>query len=496
MRVVALLLLAFCANVAVSDDDRSLDQSFDQLFEHIRSDRQVLHAFFRDMPLGGDIHTHLSGGVSIDTAIKIASRHHYYFAFSPADEFTGFVISKITVDQRAVTRSTRGRCDDGNTCLQAADLSEEHREAIRQAIWINETDARRGEDGRFSDFVRVFSVLDELTDNTDVMPEFVHALMDEAAELHVSYLELKITPYNRKNSLGMVVPIETLLENLGNEIEAKNRSMARAGKRTVVVKFVAQLLRSRPIRTGGITGLPYITCFGDDCPTRWEQAHYLATLSRYSDIVVGYDFVGLPEVTIEVPGSSAKLLIQELTDRYGDANIAIHSGESTKADFADNIELALDAGADRLGHAYNLGSLVSDETLSLVCQGNMPIVIGLSSNVRLQVADTIDQHPYVGFIRGDICPNNRPLPVALATDDAGLFDTDLSLEFCIAAANSDLTWNEIKRIAKQSLQASFAPEEEKARLISQWERDIQHFESTWTPPTSTASLPAGCPDPI
>jgi adenosine deaminase len=123
------------------------------------------------------------------------------------------------------------------------------------------------------------------------------------------------------------------------------------------------------------------------------------------------------------------------------------------------------------------------------------MVIGLSSNVRLQVAETIDQHPYVSFIRGDICQNNRPLPVALATDDAGLFDTDLSLEFCLAAANSDLTWNEMKRIAKQSLQASFASGDEKAQLISQWERDIQQFESSWAPPKSTSDLPTGCPDP-
>ena len=492
MRTFALLLLAFFANAAVSEDG----QTFDRQFEQIRSDRRVLHAFFRDMPLGGDIHTHLSGAVSVDTTIQIASRHHYYFAFSRDDEFTGFVAPEITVEQGAVTRSTRGRCDDGDTCLQAAELSNVHREAIRQAIWINEKDAERGEGGRFSDFVRVFSMLDELTDNADVIPEFIHALMDEAAELHVSYLELKITPYNRRNSMGDVVSIEELLENLGREIDAKNGSLARAGKRSVVVKLVAQLLRSRPLRTGGITGLPYITCFGDDCPSRWEQAHYLATLSRYSDFVVGYDFVGLPEVKIEVPGSSARQFIEELTDRYGDANIAIHSGESTQGDLADNIELALDAGADRLGHAYNLGSLVSDETLRLVCQGGIPMVIGLSSNVRLQVAETIDQHPYVSFIRGDICPNNRPLPVALATDDAGLFNTDLSLEFCIAAANSDLTWNEMKRIAKQSLQASFASGDEKAQLISQWERDIQRFESTWTPPTSTTDLPTGCPDPI
>ena len=492
MRKFAWLLLAFSTNVAVSEDG----QSFDQRFEEIRSDRQQLHALFRDMPLGGDIHAHLSGAVSPDAMVEIASRHGYYFAFSPANKFVRFVAPRISVNQDHVSKGPRGRCGEKYRCLQAKDLLPEHREAIRQAIWINEKDADRGEDGRFSDFVSVFSVLDELTDNADIMPEFIHTLMDEASELHVSYLELKITPYDRRNSRQIIVPIEMLLENLRNEIDAKNRSMARAGKRTVIVKLVAQLLRSRPLRTGGITELPYIACFGDDCPSRWEQAHYLATLSRYSDLVVGYDFVGLPEVKIEVPGSSAKQFIQELTARYGDANIAMHSGESSKVNLADNIALALDAGADRLGHAYNLGSLVSDETLRLVCQGDTPIVIGLSSNVRLQVAETIDQHSFEQFIRGDICPNKQPLPIALATDDAGLFDTDLSLEFCIAAANSDLTWKEMKRIAKQSLQAAFAPDDEKAQLISQWERDIQQFESSWVLPVLRSDLPAGCPDPI
>ena len=252
MRIVALLAFVFSTNIAVSEDS----ESFDQLFEQIRSDRQKLHAFFRDMPLGGDIHTHLSGAVSVETTINIASWNHYYFAFSLDGKFTGFVAPKISVDQGAVTRRARGRCNDGNTCLQATDLSNTHREAIRQAIWINEKDAKRGEDGRFADFVSVFSVLDELTDNADIMPEFIHALMDEASEQHVSYLELKITPYNRRNSMGVIVPIETLLENMRSEIDAKNRSLTRAGRRTVVVKFVAQLLRSRPLRTGGINGLP------------------------------------------------------------------------------------------------------------------------------------------------------------------------------------------------------------------------------------------------
>ena len=165
MRIVALLLLALSTNAAVSGDR----QTFDQQFEQIRSDRQKLHALFRDMPLGGDIHTHLSGAVSADETINIASRHHYYFAFSRDDEFTGFVAPKISVDQGAVTRSARGRCDDGNTCLQAADLSNAHREAIRQALWINEKDAERGESGDFADFIAVFSLLDELTDNADIM---------------------------------------------------------------------------------------------------------------------------------------------------------------------------------------------------------------------------------------------------------------------------------------------------------------------------------------
>ncbi len=488
MRVVTLLLLALAASVAAADSA----QTFEQQFEQLRSDRQKLHALFRDMPLGGDIHTHLSGAVSADSTIEIAIRHDYYFAFTSDGKFAGFVAPGISVDQGKVTRTPRRQCSGKIACLQASELSDTHRESIRQAIWINEKDAKRGEDGNFSDFIEVFSFLDELTDNADIMPVFIHELMDEASAIHVSYLELKITPYDRRNSLGDIVPIETLLENLKSEIDAKNRSLIRAGKRTVVVKLVAQLLRNRLSRAGGITRLPYITCFGDDCPSRWEQAHYLATLSRFSNFVVGYDFVGLPEVKIEVPNSSAKQFIAELTSKYGDANIAIHSGESSDKKFADNIALALDAGADRLGHGYNLGSLASAKTRKLVCRGGTPMVMGLTSNVRLQVARTIDQHPYVSYIRGKICSPDKPLPVALATDDAGLFDTDLSLEFCLAAANSDLSWPEMKQLAKQSLQASFAPPQEKAELIAQWEQDILQFEANWVLP---ADLPAGCPDP-
>ena len=493
MRIVTLILLAVATSAAIAEDALTFDQRFDLM----RSDRQKLHTLFRAMPLGGDTHTHLSGAVSADALIEIAGRNHYYFAFSTEGKFLAFVAPKIILAKDgSVTFDFGGRCSGNTLCLQSDSLTNKHRDQIRQAIWITDADPQRGEKkGKFADFVRVFGVLDELTDNSNVMPELIHALMDEASGIRVSYLELKMTPYGRRNRFGAVVPIETLLNDLRSEIDAKNRALARAGKPTVVVKLVAQLLRSRLTRTGGITNLPYIGCSGSDCATRWEQAHYLVSLSRFSDFLVGYDFVGLPEVKLELPNSTAKKMIRELTAKYGDANIAIHSGESDETKFADNIALALDAGADRLGHAYNLSSKVSSETRDLVCQGNTPMVIGLSSNVRLQVAPTIDDHPFVGVIRGDICAQKKPLPVALATDDAGLFNTDLALEFCIAAANSNLTWQEMKQLAKQSLLGSFAPAQEKAQLVAEWERDIREFEENWVLPTDRSQLAAGCPDP-
>ena len=302
MRIVTLILLAVATSAAIAEDALTFDQRFDLM----RSDRQKLHTLFRAMPLGGDTHTHLSGAVSADALIEIASRNHYYFAFSADGKFLAFVAPKITLAENGnVSVEFRGKCSGKTLCIQSDHLTSKHRREIRQAIWITGADQKRGEKSEFEDFVRVFGVLDELTDNSNVMPELIHALMDEASGIRVSYLELKMTPYGRRNRFGAVVPIETLLEDLQSEIDAKNRALARAGKPTVVVKLVAQLLRSRLSRTGGITNLPYIGCSGSDCPTRWEQAHYLSSLSRFSDFMVGYDFVGLPEVKLEPANSSA-----------------------------------------------------------------------------------------------------------------------------------------------------------------------------------------------
>jgi hypothetical protein len=283
--------------------------------------------------------------------------------------------------------------------------------------------------------------------------------------------------------------VEDLLATLQAEVTAKNLALRRAGADTVVVKVIAQLKRDEPLDLGGPNSLPYIRCAGADCGSRWEQAHYLSTLSRFSSFVVGYDFVRLPEVPIAVLGSSLAQEITRLTALYGDANITIHSGESNRSALSTNIASAIDAGSDRIGHGYNLGTLASRATRARVCQGDHPIEVSLSSNVRLGVVTSLASHPFPTYLRGTICQPARPLPVTLNTDDAGIFETDLAREFCLAASTYNLTWEEVKRVARQSLESSFASPREKSGLLAAWTQAIADFESSWSRPTV---LPAAC----
>ncbi len=80
--------------------------------------------------------------------------------------------------------------------------------------------------------------------------------------------------------------------------------------------------------------------------------------------------------------------------------------------------------------------------------------------------------------------NNHPLPiyrrynvpVALATDDEGVSRSDMAHEYLRAAETYNLSYIDLKRMARQSLEHSFVDAKEKATLQRKLEQDFAVFE--------------------
>ena len=462
--VRSCLLLASCAFSA----GVCKAQDFSQQFEILKRDPHALYAFLKKMPKGGELHSHLSGAVRFERLLAVAITHNYKVVFRKDDGYVcGFT-------GPGPDREWNEPCRSANVVVRrVADLSPEERNRLSKAVTLDLSDRERGEDSGFAAFDRIFDRLSALTGNADVMPELVQEVMDEAASNNVSYLELRVNPIGRRDLQGKTVPIEELVLRLKDSVAEKNRRLG--PEQAVIVKFIVAIQRqTKPNDPGGITDLRPVACsLRSPCPSLLRQAYFLAA-RRYSDLFVGIDLVGLPEVDSSADFSS-------LRREFDDASITLHAGEALDPKRQNHIQEAILAGAKRIGHGFNLEN--SAAATALVCTRQIPLEVSLTSNKLLGLlpGDDLKAHPFPRYFRAEICGEKRRreighLPMTLNTDDAGIFQTDLTNEFSLAVRTYDLSWDEVKQLSRNSIEEAFANEAERMLLLQRWEQGILNLE--------------------
>ena len=531
-QVITLFVLVVCL-CGCSTQETRLDShvpdsgpgtdSFDSRFEAARKDpgqSSRFEALIAALPKGGDVHSHLSGAVSVDELLRIAELQGYRLVFSQAGtEFCGFAYGnkKHKGFNPAVAPS---HCQSPPFVYRTVSDLRSANAALRSSVQDVLTVEHRENDSErsgFRQFNRVFDSLDKLTDNPDNMGELVASAMQDAYANRVSYLELMLNPIGRARLVNVndewqevTVPIaETLhiiaaaIDRTNTALQAKWHSDGRflppgtpqgawptAWPQPVEVRLIVAGLRTRFARPGAVAGtgqanltIPAIEC-SPKCPSRLEQAYYLASRA-YRNLVVGIDLVGLPEEDYRQdnpPPAQLATIEETLADlrlRYGDAPLKLHAGETHLAARSHHVAQAVALGARRIGHGY---ALISDTAAQdVVCRYRVPLEIALTSNYSLNLVGSIASHPFPEFFRGGMCGTDQVLyPVMLSTDDAGIFQTDMNNEFLIAIRTFDLTWAETKQLALNSLLYSFSNRNDKAALVNRWHQEIAALEATWT----------------
>jgi adenosine deaminase CECR1 len=92
----------------------------------------------------------------------------------------------------------------------------------------------------------------------------------------------------------------------------------------------------------------------------------------------------------------------------------------------------------------------------------------LISNHLLEYTPDLSAHPFPEYLRMGI-------PVALCTDDRGMWDSNMSDEYYVAVTRFDLSWPEIVRIGRNSLEHAFAAEDVKRDMLKAYDNDIAAF---------------------
>jgi adenosine deaminase len=134
----------------------------------------------------------------------------------------------------------------------------------------------------------------------------------------------------------------------------------------------------------------------------------------------------------------------------------IHAGESSGPEgVRDAIELL---GADRIDHGVR--AIEAPELVALLAERRIPLGICPTSNLTLGLYASLSEHPVERLRRMGV-------PVSINTDDPALLGIRIEDEYSRCAETFGWSDDDVRAIAANSIEASFAGPDTKARLRSE-----------------------------
>lgn len=155
--------------------------------------------------------------------------------------------------------------------------------------------------------------------------------------------------------------------------------------------------------------------------------------------------------------------------RAGGLHLVPHAGETTGP---ETIWSALtDLHAERIGHGT---SAVQDpELLAHLAGEGIPVEVCPSSNIRTRAVRSLAEHPLPRLLDAGV-------PVTLATDDPGMFHTDLNREYLLTHEHFGLSRGDLAELSRAGVRAAFCDADRKTALLA----EIDAAERGQTSPAS------------
>lgn len=433
-KIALLLLLSQIAYADWFDDLKASGNS------------QDLYRVLYYMPKGGDLHNHLSGAAFsewwYDAALAEKERGYEYYTKVRIEncrdyggnEF-GFIPYYLMFHNIQGSQYEQLSACEKNEYKRLDDLTDAEKEA-----WLNSIRLDKVYEGREEFFQTHWQRLYALANNPWIQAEMVYRNMKAFGAEGVTYLELQLAVRGFLRPDGSVMPPEEPVDILRERLRQED-----AIDTGVMVRFQGAILRFRP-----------------------DAEESLRTIYKFvydnSDIFVGVNMVGREDNDKGYPLRFLSTL-RDLRRQYSGVKLSIHAGEVDEPN--SHVRDTLLLGADRIGHGLNL--ITDDDTMRLMRHGPYLVEINLISNLQLDYVSDYSQHPFPEYLRTGI-------PVALSTDDRGMWDSTMTDEFFVAVSEFNLSWEEVKQLSRNSLAYAFVAAETRQELLENYELRIRRFE--------------------
>ena len=407
---------------------------------------QQLYRFLYALPKGGDLHNHLSGaGLSEwwwDAALAQKARGYTYYTkvrinncieYGSSNEYGGdpYYLLFNTLQQSSY--------DKLDACRKSEYKALEALDAREKQGWLDSIRLDRPHEGRDEFFSTHWERLGDLDRNPYATAEILYKNIEAFGREGLSYLETQDGAFGFLKPDGSLLPADETADIMRQRLAA-----ADARATGVTVRFQSSILR-----------------FAKNAES------YLKTLyaftDKHRDLYVGINMVGREDNDKGYPLRFLPTL-RELRRKYPEIHLSIHAGEVDEPNH--HIRDTLLLGAERIGHGVNL--LGDPDTTVLMRNGPYMIEINLISNLLLEYVDDFQQHPFPEYLRIGI-------PVALSTDDRGMWDSNMTDEYFVAVREFNLSWEELVQIGRNSLLHAFVEAPVKQKLLKDYDARVERF---------------------
>ncbi len=426
---------------------QSAEQRTSLSLERVRKQPQLLLAFVHDLPKGGDLHNHLDGAIYAEDLIDFAADGSLC-----VDRTSSRLLAPPCDSCESYTAKPAARCGYGDHVLY-----NEMIDAWSMRNW------RPGDESGHDHFFAAFDKFG-LASHTHVA-EAIAAATNRAGMDQLQYVEFMHTA-----DAGAAAQLAGKVEWTSDYAKMRDALLSAGIKDAAAEtskRLAADDARAREIlKCGTAEAAPGCSV---DVRYLYQVLRGLQRQIVFAQILLGFElassdprFVGLNLVMPEdwyVPlhdFNEHMAMVDYLHSVYPKVHIALHAGELALGlvppeDLTFHIRASVERGhAERIGHGVSV--MNEKDPIALLhemAERNVLVEIALTSNDMI-LGVSGDDHPLPVYMKYGV-------PVALATDDEGVARSDMTHEYLRAVETYHLSYADLKRMARQSLEHSFLP---------------------------------------
>jgi adenosine deaminase CECR1 len=444
---MALALLAALPGLAATDAGAAPAAWFEQL--KATATPEQLYRFLYALPKGGDLHDHLPGGSRtewvLESALAQQKNGYVYWTRVRVPNCAAYGVNDFSPDRETLLfRNLQdSRYRQLSDCERSGFKRLQDLDARERAAWLDSQRLEKPWEGRDEFFNAHFARIGDILFNPHLVADQMLKNMEAFGAEGVRYLELMLY-------------LDGMLRPDGSPVSADETADI----------YRAALASPRARATGVTVRLQdTVLRFAPNAEDLLRRSY--AVVDRYRDLYVAVNLVGRED---NDKGHPLRFLpvVRELRHKYPEINLAIHAGEVDEPN--RHVRDTLLLGATRIGHGVNL--ITDPETLLLMRNGPYLVEINLVSNLLLEYVSDYSQHPFAEYLRLGV-------PVALSTDDRGMWDSNMTDEYFTAVKEFNLSWDELTGMGRNSLRFAFVDEATKARLLADYDARLKAFETAF-----------------